>query len=169
MLNKENAKGLEIKNPGSYKIFTFECYECGADIKAQTVQLKTHSGKYRKCSQRGRPYEHVFNELLRTTKREGKYTKVSITYEEFIEIISVSKCHYCSKDLIFNMYNRNYNGEHVSRAYQLDRKNNDLGYTNDNVVPCCFNCNRMKSNVYSYEEFMKLSPILKEINIDKNK
>ena len=36
----------------------------------------------------------------------------------------------------------------------LDRIQNEIGYTERNVAPCCFDCNRMKSNK-TKEEFME--------------
>ena len=166
MLDIKNAKSVETKRDKSgstYKTYTFECIDCGNNIKSQKSQLKRHSGKCIKCAQKGRPYEHILNELIHTCKKRNK-NEVSITYEEFIEIIKDSKCHYCDKTLIFNPHTRDENSNYVSRAYQLDRKDNNLGYTKENVVTCCWDCNRIKSNIYSYEDFMKLSPILKEIH-----
>lgn len=166
MLNIENAKSIEIKQCKSgsiYKTYIFECIDCGDDIKSQQSKLKIHSGKCKKCTQRKRPYEHILSELFQTRNKKNKH-EVEIIYEEFIEIIKDSKCHYCNKILIFNLYSRDENLKPVSKAYQLDRKDNDLGYTKENVVPCCWNCNRLKSDIYSYEDFIKLSPILKEIH-----
>ena len=36
----------------------------------------------------------------------------------------------------------------------VDRKDNNLGYTIDNCVPCCHRCNSMKSNL-SYQNFIQ--------------
>lgn len=163
LLNKIPKK-VDIKRSKSgstYKTFIFEC-ECNSEIKAQSSQLKTHSGKCRKCTQKIRPYEHILNELKHSCKKKGKY-EMTIDYVNFIKIIESKKCHYCNTLLQFNPYTRDENSKYVSRAYQLDRKNNNLGYTVENVVPCCWNCNRIKSDIYSYEEFLLLSPILKEI------
>jgi len=165
-MEKENAKNFEIRKSPSgstYKVYTFECSECGSDIKAQSSHLKTHSGKCMRCTQKGKPYHHILNELIHTCKKKNK-VEVSLNYDEFINIIEDSKCHYCDKPLIFNKHTRDENSNHVSRAYQLDRKDNNLGYHLDNVVTCCWNCNRIKSDIYSYEDFMKLSPILKELH-----
>jgi len=167
MLDKNNAKSFRTtrqKSGSSYKTYVFECSDCGSDIAAQGGQLARHSGKCRVCSQRKRPYEHIINELRHSQKRN---LIVDLTYEEFVEIIKDSECHYCSKDLIFSKYTRDENKDYTSRAYQLDRKDNNIGYTKENVVPCCWNCNRMKSDIYTYEEFNKLSPILKEIHKNK--
>ncbi len=169
MLDKNNAKSVETrrsKSGSTYKTFTFECINCGSDIKSQSSQLKTHSGKCRKCTQRKKPYEHILNELIHTCNKRNIH-KVTINHNEFIEIIKDSTCHYCDKELIFHPYTRNENSNYVSRAYQLDRKDNDLGYNIDNVVPCCWNCNRIKSDIYTYDEFLLLSPILKEIHKNK--
>lgn len=161
MLNKKDALLICVKN--KIKTFMFKCIMCEDFIFPQNSHLKNHSGKCKKCAQKKRPYEHILNELIHTCNKKNK-NEVAINYEEFIKIIKDSKCHYCDKTLIFNLHTRDENSNYVSRAYQLDRKDNSLGYTKENVVPCCWNCNRIKSNIYSYEDFMKLSPILKEIN-----
>lgn len=169
MLNKDDAKSFITKKQpsgSSYKIYTFECSECKSDIKAQLGQMKRHSGKCVSCARKGRPYEHIINELKHSCNKT-KRLEVTINYEEFVEIIKDSKCHYCDKELVFNKHTRDSSGDYVSRAYQLDRKDNNLGYTKENVVPCCWNCNRMKSDIYTYEEFKLLSPILKEIHKNK--
>ena len=52
----------------------------------------------------------------------------------------------------------------VRRVNNVQKK---LGYTVENAVPCCWNCNRMKSDIYTYDEFLLLSTILKEIHKNK--
>ena len=41
-----------------------------------------------------------------------------------------------------------------ANAGGLDRLDNTIGYTERNVAPCCFDCNRMKSNK-TKEQFME--------------
>lgn len=172
MLDKNKTIDIIIKKSKSgstYKTFIFKCIECDNFIKAQSTQLKTHSGKCKSCTQKNKPYEHILNELIYSCKNKQF---INLNYDDFINIIKNNHCHYCNRELIFNKYTRNENLEYVSRAYQLDRKNNLEGYTVENVVPCCWNCNRMKSNIYTYEEFIKFIPILKELHnlkIKKNK
>ena len=48
------------------------------------------------------------------------------------------------------------------------RKDNDIGYVKNNLVVCCWECNRLKSDRFTYKEFIKLSPILKEIMQNRN-
>lgn len=55
-----------------------------------------------------------------------------------------NNCHYCGdkhKDIGF------------------DRIDNELGYTTDNVVVCCFDCNKMKNDKTRFEFMHKISSI----------
>lgn len=163
MLDINNAKFIEIKKSKSgstYKTFIFECVDCGNDIKSQQSQLKMHSGKCRKCTQKKRPYEHILNELKHTCKKRNIF--FNLNYEEFLILIKDKKCHYCDKNLIFNKHTRDDDSNYVSRAYQLDKKDPLQGYNVDNCVTCCWECNRLKSNVYTYDEFLKIGNFLKE-------
>lgn len=169
MLYKEQAIKIEKKKTSgesTYNTYTFNCVGCKEEIKAQATQLKTHSGKCRRCSQKGRPYEHILSELKHGNSKRG--LDVSLTYVEFIKLISSDECHYCSSKVTFNEHTRDTNGNHVSRAYQLDRKDNNIGYTRDNCVVCCWECNRLKSDRFTYEEFMLLAPVMKEIMNSRN-
>ncbi len=94
---------------------------------------------------------------------ERKEREFGITLDQFKELIIVPKCHYCDDNLVFNKHTRDENSKPQSRASHLDRKDNNRGYTIDNVVLCCWECNRLKSNRFTYNEFIKLSPMLKEI------
>lgn len=67
--------------------------------------------------------------------------KSTLTPEWIIENIFTSKCHYCD--------------ETDWTKLGADRINNDLPHTPDNVVPCCFECNK-KRGTKSYEEFKKM-------------
>lgn len=171
MLDKLNAKSVETrksKSGSNYKVFIFKCIDCDNDIKSQLSQLKTHSGKCKKCTQRKQPYEHIFNELNHTCKTK-RIINFDLTYNDFLKLINIGKCHYCNKELTFSKYTRDENQNYTSRAYQLDRKNNNIGYTKSNLVTCCWDCNRIKSDIYTYEEFMKLGPILKQIYEERHK
>lgn len=70
----------------------------------------------------------------------------------YAEIIKDNECNYCG-------------GMLPPTGTGLDRMNNSLSHTCYNVVPCCSMCNRKKSNDWSYEEMMLLSPALREIRI----
>ena len=161
MLYKENCIRKEkIKSKSSeYYVYYFNCSLCDKEIKAQYSQLKTHSGKCKRCTQLGEPYFFIYNELR---NHRNKKVEFNLTFEEFKQIINDPNCHYCGEQLIYHKHSKNW-GKVLTRAHQLDRKNNEEGYTKNNVIPCCWTCNRLKSDAFSYEEFMMLSPILKQI------
>jgi hypothetical protein len=60
-----------------------------------------------------------------------------LSFETFSDLVE-KNCYYCGTKP------KKYNG--------IDRKNNSVGYTKRNCIPCCFRCNRMKYTM-SEEEF----------------
>lgn len=72
-----------------------------------------------------------------------------LTKDEFMQITQ-QNCHYC--------------GVHPENVYTLptgqyiyngiDRKNNNVGYTIENCVPCCEICNKAKRHM-GYDDFLK--------------
>ena len=59
-----------------------------------------------------------------------------LTLKQF-EVLINSNCHYCD-----------------GPGFGIDRMDSSLGYIDGNMLPCCSQCNRMKS-IYSYDEFIK--------------
>lgn len=51
----------------------------------------------------------------------------------------------------------------------LDRKDNTRGYVYGNVIRCCGSCNRLKSNLFTYEEFILFSPALRRIRRQRDR
>jgi hypothetical protein len=68
----------------------------------------------------------------------------------YTEILRDGVCHYCLDSL-------NLSG------HGLDRMDNSNPHACWNVVPCCWECNTIKSSRFSYEEMMLLAPALREI------
>ena len=52
-------------------------------------------------------------------------------------------------------------GRRKSLAYNLDKKDAKGGYSIDNCVPCCADCNRTKSNHITYDLMIKLGRTIK--------
>lgn len=143
-----------VLNKKKHTIYLCEC-SCGKKTDVSSAHLK--SGKIRSCgclriekNRRGNaPGEgglHIlyagYREHSRKKGREFKLTMV-----EFNEITK-QNCYYCGdkpnmlistgkkNKIIYSTYL--YNG--------IDRIDNTKGYFIDNVVPCCKNCNGMKSS-----------------------
>ena len=79
-------------------------------------------------------------------KQRG-FSPCDITIEWMIENIFHKQCVYCGD----------------TSKLGCDRKNNDKGHTLDNVVPCCYTCNIVRNNNFSYEEMLVLGKTIKEI------
>jgi len=71
-------------------------------------------------------------------KRRGR-GGLHISYEKCLELWATG-CSYCAKNI------------EIEKGCSLDRLDNSLGYTEDNVVPCCGNCNTIKSDILTFNE-----------------
>lgn len=137
-------------------IWLLRC-DCGTERSMSTNQaLKstgcTHCADHRRMKCFKRPYEAAFNVLQHNARNRG--IAFSLTYDDFIKLVSTGMCHYCWMALEWVKH-----GKHC--RYQLDRKDNDLGYTSENVVPCCKRCNYSKSNQFTYEEWFAMTECLR--------
>lgn len=73
--------------------------------------------------------------------------------DEFKTLTS-SKCHYCGADPSSIHYGDSRLNPWFAYTYNgIDRKNNKIGYTVNNCLPCCTACNRAKLQT-SYDEFI---------------
>ena len=69
----------------------------------------------------------------------------SLSFNDFVALFKKSECFYCG-------------GESTG----LDRLDNNIGYSLDNCVPCCRTCNRVKGDIFDYEEtFVMINAIQK--------
>jgi 5-methylcytosine-specific restriction endonuclease McrA len=72
-----------------------------------------------------------------------------ISLEVYAKLLEGS-CHYCG-------------GKLNQAGGGLDRKDSAIGYTIENVVPCCGNCNKLKNNFLTEDEAVQLIGLLKII------
>jgi hypothetical protein len=137
-----------------------EC-DCGKATVTSSDGLK--SGHVKSCGCKSKlPYgEATLNRIIDGYKKSAKERGLSynLTREEFKEITS-KNCYYCDNTPgnIRNARNRN-NGGYTFTG--IDRLDSNYGYEIWNVVPSCFLCNKMKTNL-PLEVF--LSHIQKIIN-----
>lgn len=82
-----------------------------------------------------------------------------LDYKTFVKL-SYSKCHYCGteyskiiKDALNESPSKKYLSDTVIKINGIDRLDSNLGYTIENSVPCCANCNYAKHTM-DVSEFM---------------
>lgn len=96
------------------------------------------------------------------SRARTKGFQFSLSKEEFRKLTS-SNCHYCGVKPS-NEYSRGWAGYRSSYLSNgVDRKNNELGYTLENSLPCCSNCNYAKKD-YTYEDFQTWLQRIVEFN-----
>lgn len=74
----------------------------------------------------------------------------NITRDEIIEklVLSKLKCFYCNCDIVFL-----YNKIRTMNQWTLDRINNDLNHSNNNVIISCLKCNLQK-RCQNHDDFL---------------
>ncbi len=148
-------KQLPKKDNGKY-VYLCRC-ECGTEKEVIAGHLM--SGRTQSCgclrieAVSKRPFESLYNRLV--THNTG--VSVNLSYEEYLEFTKITICHYCQDAVEWQSSGRK------STAYKIDRKDNTLGYSKENCVVCCGSCNRTKGDRFTYEEFMLLVPMLRQI------
>ena len=103
------------------------CRECGGSVFCRHDKFR---GKCPDCTPRGTFLGYRFGAKKRSIP-------FRLSFKKYLEISSMP-CEYCGASL-------GRNG--------IDRKDNSVGYTSENSVPCCSKCNLMKRD-YSISEFV---------------
>jgi len=75
------------------------------------------------------------------------------------------RCHYCriKEGDFIPIWGSFYGGKTRGRKLEIDRKDNNKGYTEENCVLACAICNNAKSDKFTDEEFRKLGRVIREI------
>lgn len=132
-----------------------ECLSCGRQTILTWQQVRTRSCKRCRAEASRKDDVHVVSTkvfyLLRTGALARGYS-CAITLEDVARLM-VLPCHYCGIDggnldaRRFRSFK--YNG--------IDRVDNKRGYEQDNIVPCCWNCNRAKGSMtyHGFVEWLK--------------
>lgn len=96
-----------------------------------------------------RDMRRLCRRYIRECRRKNVYWELSI---EIFHKLTSSPCHYCKKPPL-----------QISKAYKyngIDRMNPKKGYTPDNCVPCCKECNWIKGDRLTTEEMQAVGEAL---------
>lgn len=145
---------------GMRSVWRVRC-DCGREFDCLNQDLK-RGGPCRQCTtshkaprpyRRKRPYEALYN----TWSSRARYP-VHISYEQFLPITDVKNCHYCDAEVKWPKYRT---GDNRSSASNLDRKDCSEPYTLDNIVVCCWRCNKAKNTLFTYEEWKEIGALIR--------
>lgn len=123
---------------------------CKEEVTVQGTSLrngKTTNCGTRKGSKYKDPLHGSINRIVTTYKRAARDRGIqwSLSISECRDIF-LSPCSYCGDS---GSNTLSYNVKHVEplKYNGIDRVDNDVGYLEGNVVPCCKVCNRAKAGM----------------------
>lgn len=130
-----------------------EC-SCGKYFITNWYHLK--NGRVNSCGHLNGNYkldhtEAACNDLLSRYKRSARQRHLvfNLTYDQFRDITS-SDCHYCGVSPSQERKCKNCQDNYIYNG--IDRKDPKIGYVIENCIPCCWICNRAKSDL-NYIDF----------------
>jgi hypothetical protein len=104
--------------------------------------------------------ESAKNRIIGMYKSNAKIKGIEFDLsKEQMEILFKGKCFYCGREPYKNMDKPKFYGNYTYNG--IDRLINTKGYTSDNTVSCCSQCNYLK-NSYDYEDFTKIIKLIYE-------
>lgn len=79
------------------------------------------------------------------------------------------RCHYCriKEENFIRIWGKFYGGKTRGRKLEIDRKDNQKDYSEENCVLACAICNNAKSDKFTDEEFRKLGGVIRVIWLKK--
>lgn len=123
---------------------------CGCIVKENAIiRYKLQAIKNRK------EFGYASSKKTYSTRKRGAKTRgiyFDITFEQFLKISS-QNCYYCNIEPKQCCKYENTFGDYYYNG--MDRVDSSKGYTIDNVVTCCWNCNKAKSSL-SQMDFLNL-------------
>ena len=139
--------------------------KCGKTTYVYSQHLKTGDTKSCGClikePRQNITGHHPFQWLYRciTNKAPKKNIMVTLTFDEFLEFTKINKCHYCGCEIEWKRRKTNVQ----SARYNLDRKDNNIGYTKENCVVCCKECNYAKGKFFTHDEMLIIGKAIGEV------
>lgn len=152
-MGKECSKCKEIKPEAAFYSNRAECKSCTsikhklynklnkAKIEANKKEYYENNKSSIKAIRRKTRYVH----LKSAAKRRG--ISLELTEEDYYATVYDKKCSYCGGDL-------------PVAGHGLDRKDNNKGYTLENVTTCCTVCNKIKGTTLNHDEMKEVAKLL---------
>jgi len=140
----------------------WEC-RCGCGkvkVVKSTSLLMIHGvrscGFFRGFSSRKQPFESLYNRVRQSAAKRS--VPFDLSYADFISYTVVSNCHYCGDMVSWTKWNVGKKG-----PTNLDRKDSSLGYSKNNLVVSCTRCNKAKLDHFTYEEWLRIGKLIRQM------
>jgi len=150
--------GLGKRDGYGGQYYQWRCDVCGALGQCKYSSL-IKAARCPSCPRphlRKRPFETLYHRVVHASNKRG--ISLEITYEEFLQFTTVANCHYCGARVKWVPH---WTQDSQARAYNLDRIDNDKGYSVDNCVVACTRCNLGRNKHFSYHEWVMMTAALK--------
>ena len=162
---KNDPKYKELKQKQAKAYYETHKKQILEKCKEYRERTKERYNEYRRNYRKENPkgiYRVIKEGLI---KRNKPLSFLEITAEEFVDWYNKQKkvCYYCGRSI---EEVKKSNDAFNKKTYRLtiDRKNNDLGYSKENICLCCYRCNSIKSDYFTESEMKKIGEIIKEKN-----
>lgn len=149
--------------------------ECGTAKKVLSAGLINGRSKSCGCLHRElqkKTVENAINKKTRLPQGEAALNALFNRYmqgalirnlpfeisKDFFKTISKRNCHYCGQKPNSVAHYNGTNGDYIYNG--IDRMDNNVGYTTNNCIPCCEECNRLKGSMdyqYFIDKIKKIS------------
>ena len=164
-LNKENADSIICLFNQGYRTVEIgkilnltrgQMVSIFSKFKIKPISYYTEEMKVKHISKDNSAEKSIYRVYVNNSTRNN--VKFELTIEDFGNLI-FKNCHYCDSEpekLTRNKgIKKKYNG--------IDKKYPKLGYVLSNCVPCCWECNRIKSDI-PYDKFLdKINKIYNKV------
>lgn len=146
---REDKEVRRCKSHQTWAYWVCKC-DCGKIVSISGASLRTGNTKSCGCLRKklmSKPFGvAAFNDVLLRTKKEAESRGIEwgLTEDEVRDIHKQS-CFYCGIEPSNKARMTRGNGGYVYNG--IDRVDSSLGYTPENVVACCKQCNRSKSSM----------------------
>lgn len=147
-----------VKDSSRSDGFSYECRKChserkkGRDRRKERWSNMTDEQKERKRSSAKKYAATLKGRAIFLKKSYKKMDSCDLTIDEIMELIQ-KPCEHCGT-------------LDINRG--LDRIDNRLPHTKDNVVPSCLPCNFARGDRFTFEEMKKIGSVIRQVLKDRN-
>jgi len=165
-INNDND-GTELDNLDCIYVYCENCEKMIENPKSITVKFcsvicQQKKAKEKEKNKRNTNINLYISHILSVQKHVNKKYKTIIDYDTEHLLSLGLNCFYCGIECKFGYEKDSNNPDTLS----YDKQNSDIGYIKENVVVCCWFCNRMKNQTV-YEDWRQFIQFIKDDTLNE--